>query len=104
MGWNGSKPEKTMPALRMVVRGLVQGVGFRWWAARHASRLGLSGHVRNLPDGSVELVVSGERESLDEMMELCLKGPSASEVSGVSAFPCPEPGVEGFTILRDGRG
>lgn len=93
-----------MPALRIVVRGLVQGVGFRWWAARHASRLGISGHVRNLPDGSVELVASGDRESLDEILELCLKGPSSAAVTGVSASPCPEPGVEGFTILHGGRG
>ncbi len=93
-----------MAALRMVVRGLVQGVGFRWWAARHAARLGLSGHVRNLPDGSVEVVASGDRESLDEMLELCHEGPSSADVSEVSAYPCPEPGVEGFTILRDGRG
>jgi len=44
---------------RFLVSGMVQGVGFRWFVARHARSLGLAGFARNLPDGRVEVVVSG---------------------------------------------
>lgn len=52
------------------VVGLVQGVGFRWWVARHAERLGLVGHARNLADGRVEVDAQGSPEAVDELVEL----------------------------------
>ena len=50
-----------MPAARYVVRGRVQGVGYRYFVLRQAEELGLAGFARNLPDGSVEVIAEGAR-------------------------------------------
>ena len=68
---------------RFLVSGEVQGVGFRWFVARHSRRLGLNGHARNLPDGRVEVVVSGSEEGVKELSELLSAGPAHARVSHV---------------------
>jgi acylphosphatase len=66
---------------RFVVSGLVQGVGFRWFVARHARALGLGGYARNLPDGRVEVVASGTgAEALARLEELLRSGPAHARV------------------------
>jgi acylphosphatase len=73
-------------ALRAVVRGRVQGVGFREYVFVRARFLGLSGYVRNLPDGrSVEVVAEGERGDLEQLLEHLREGPRLSRVEGVEA-------------------
>ncbi len=62
------------------VTGLVQGVGFRFFAVHHARRLALTGFVRNLPDGSVEVVAEGGREALLQLKRLLQRGPAGSGV------------------------
>jgi len=57
------------------VGGSVQGVGFRWWVARHAARLGLSGHARNLWDGRVEVDAQGLPDDVDELVGLLTARP-----------------------------
>jgi acylphosphatase len=76
---------------RFLVSGLVQGVGFRWFVARHARTLGLVGYARNLPDGRVEVVVSGPEESLPALEQLLRSGPANAQVERVerSAEPAP---------------
>ena len=70
---------------RFVVSGLVQGVGFRWFVARHARALGLSGYARNLPDGRVEGVAAGEDEdALGRREERLRAGPAHSRVEQVT--------------------
>ncbi len=71
-----------MAALRALVRirGRVQGVGFRYFTQRTARALGLTGWVRNLPDGAVEALFEGERESIEEALTACRQGPPAAEV------------------------
>jgi acylphosphatase len=66
----------------MVVQGLVQGVGFRWFVARRAEALGLCGFVRNLYNGDVEVEVDGERSLLEEFIREVKVGPRAAHVSG----------------------
>jgi acylphosphatase len=68
---------------RYLVRGRVQGVGFRWFVARTARKLGLTGHARNLPDGSVEVVASGEPAGLEHLAHELAKGPPGAVVAGV---------------------
>jgi acylphosphatase len=68
---------------RYLVRGRVQGVGFRWFVARTARKLGLTGHARNLPDGSVEVVASGEPAELERLAHELAKGPPGAVVAGV---------------------
>jgi len=89
--------------LQVFVRGLVQGVGFRWSARERALELGLSGWVRNLSDGRVELRLAGEPERLDGMLAWLASGPSAARVDEVSAREAPRAELEpdaGFEILR----
>ena len=66
-----------------VVRGRVQGVGFRYFVEREAGKLGLTGWVRNRPDGSVECTAQGERAPLDRFVASLHKGPRLASVSGV---------------------
>jgi acylphosphatase len=68
---------------RFVVHGRVQGVGFRWFVAREASRLSLDGYVQNLPDGSVEVLASGGDAALRRLEEALARGPTAARVDHV---------------------
>ncbi len=65
----------------MVVQGVVQGVGFRYFAFRNATIRGLRGYVRNLPDGSVETVVEGDREMVEDYVEQVRMGPRFARVT-----------------------
>ena len=66
---------------RFLVSGQVQGVGFRWFVARHARTLGLGGYARNLPDGRVEVVASGSgAEAIARLEELLRAGPAHARV------------------------
>ena len=66
------------------VTGKVQGVGFRWSARSHASELGLTGWVRNLPDRRVELSFQGEQRAVNEMEDWCRTGSSRFRVTDIS--------------------
>jgi len=70
-------------AMQAIVRGRVQGVGFRWFVVREAERLGLRGFTRNLPDGRVEVVASGEPDVLQRLVTQLQRGPSGSRVDAV---------------------
>jgi acylphosphatase len=71
---------------RYVVAGLVQGVGFRWFVARHGRALGLAGYVRNLDDGRVEVVATGsDGAALARLEELLRAGPAHARVDHVEA-------------------
>ena len=87
-----------MTAVRYLVRGRVQGVGFRWFVRSAAVRLGLRGWVRNLPDGAVEVVASGSPDSLASLEQSLRNGPPAAMVSEVIAASATAPGEPGFEI------
>ncbi len=76
-------PEEHEPprSVRVRLRGQVQGVGFRAWTVSEADRLGLDGWVRNLRDGSVEAVFSGEPATVCLMLERVRQGPRGSLVT-----------------------
>jgi acylphosphatase len=69
--------------LHFLIRGRVQGVGFRWFVHREASELGLRGWVRNTDTGDVELVAAGPPEDLDELRTELKKGSRGSRVDKV---------------------
>jgi acylphosphatase len=86
---------------RFLVSGMVQGVGFRWFVARHARSLGLTGFARNLPDGRVEVVVSGPDDALPALEQLLRAGPASAQVEAVerSSDPAPVPAGQSFDII-----
>ena len=82
--------ESEMRAFRVV--GRVQGVGFRWWTRRVAEGLGLTGRVRNLPDGSVEVHAAGEERDLVRLAEALREGPPMSRVDRLETIEA-DPGT-----------
>ncbi len=75
-----------LAALRAVVRGRVQGIGFRDYVLTRAGFLGLTGYVRNLPDGrSVEIVAEGARPDLEQLLDYLREGPRISRIDAVDA-------------------
>ena len=72
-----------MKRLRAIVRGRVQGVGFRASAASEARRLGLAGWVRNRFDDSLEAIAEGDDASVDAFLAWLRRGPSLAHVTGV---------------------
>ena len=69
--------------IHIIVYGGVQGVFFRANTEETASRLGVTGFVRNLPDGTVEVVAEGGKEKLEELLRWCSHGPPAASVSKI---------------------
>jgi len=85
--------------VRIVVRGRVQGVGYRAWTERQARARGLVGSVRNRRDGSVEAVLSGLDEAVDGMLAAMQDGPPGALVSRTDVEPHPALGDAGFRVL-----
>jgi acylphosphatase len=75
---------EAVSTFKYTIRGKVQGVGFRWFVARNATRLRVMGYARNLPDGSVEVVAAcPDGATLAEFESLVGRGPEFAQVSGV---------------------
>jgi acylphosphatase len=68
---------------QVIIRGVVQGVGFRYWTRRMATARGLEGWVRNRRDGSVEALFAGPEQAVADMIALCRRGPDAARVDTV---------------------
>ena len=79
-----------MPALQLRIVGMVQGVGYRYALQHEASRLGLTGWVRNRVDGSVEAVAQGSQQAVDALAAWARRGPPAARVSEVTATAVAE--------------
>ena len=73
-----------MVRAHMIVKGRVQGVFFRHNTNKEANRLGLTGWVRNLSSGDVEVVAEGEKDVVEELIAWCRRGPSMARVDDVS--------------------
>jgi acylphosphatase len=91
-------------AFRLRLSGRVQGVGFRWFTRQAARELGLTGRVRNLPDGRVEIEVAGGGEALAAFRERVRQGPQGARVAGLEEQEIiPVPIWDGFVIDREER-
>ena len=91
--------EKGIEARRFVVRGRVQGVGFRWFVEREAHLLGIAGWVRNNHDGSVEVLAQGTRDQLSGLRSRLREGPRAARVDEVAESEAqPKDGLSSFRI------
>ena len=88
-----------MTAKRYIVRGRVQGVGFRWFVDNEARKLGLAGWVRNNLDGTVELLAMGSDEQLHALRSRLQQGPRAARVDEVKELAAePVAGLDTFRI------
>ena len=95
----GTLPERAKRTVNLRVDGNVQGVGFRNWTLRLAGQLGLSGWVRNRRDGSVEVLLHGARDTVDDAIARCKIGPRSGKVTSVTVSKADPPAVAGFEIL-----
>jgi acylphosphatase len=86
-----------MKRVRLIIGGRVQGVGFRYFVKESASRLHITGYVKNMPGGNVEVDAEGEMENLESFMEKCRQGPPQSVVNSFQVFDVP---VFGYTRFR----
>ena len=88
-----------LQAMRVLVRGRVQGVGFRFFVLQEARRLGLRGSAHNLADGRVEVVAVGAAADLDQLAERLAVGPPAARVAAVERTGLdPVPHFETFEV------
>jgi acylphosphatase len=85
-------------ALHVRVTGLVQGVFFRAWARDEAQALGVSGWIRNCSDGSVEALVEGEAEAIEELIDLLREGPPGAQVEDVEIEEADREGLSSFEV------
>ena len=96
--------ERDAERLHAVVRGRVQGVGFRWFVQRTAADLELAGWVMNRHDRAVELVAEGPADRLDELLAAVRQGPPSSSVADVEVARSPAQGdLRGFRIESGGH-
>jgi len=83
----------------IIVEGLVQGVGFRYFVSRHAEKLTLYGEVRNQPDGSVKILVEGDRSSIETLLMELKVGPRNAQVRDLRIlWDTPRHEFAGFRI------
>jgi acylphosphatase len=82
------------------ILGFVQGVGFRRFVKRSAKSLNLTGWVKNLPDGRVEVSVSGEKDKIEELIKIIEKGSFFSEVKGVQMEWVVDAEFNDFKIIK----
>jgi acylphosphatase len=83
---------------RVLIRGRVQGVGFRWSCLRMAEAEGVAGWCRNLPDGRVEACFEGEAAAVERAVAWCRGGPSSAIVTSVDVTPETPQGERGFRL------
>lgn len=91
--------ENSIRASRFLVRGRVQGVGFRWFVEREAHILQIAGWVRNNPDGTVEVLAHGTADQLATLQSRLQQGPRAARVDNVEVSPAePVSGITSFQV------
>jgi len=83
---------------RVVIRGRVQGVFFRVGCAERARAAGVTGWVRNRPDGSVEALLQGEATAVEAVLAWCRTGPPGARVDAIDVVPTPASQAASFTI------
>lgn len=83
-------------SVRLKIEGFVQAVGFRHFVITEASRLGVDGWVRNRFDGTVEVLASGPTKQVEELVGLCMRGPTGARVTDVEIHKAEPPDGKGF--------
>jgi len=85
-----------MIARHLIISGRVQGVGYRDWLVASARKLGLAGWVRNRREGTVEAVIAGDADAVEELIRACGRGPRLAVVTGIDEMFCDPPANRDF--------
>jgi acylphosphatase len=85
-----------MISKHLIISGTVQGVGYRDWLIGTAKKIGLAGWVRNRRDGTVEAVLAGEADAVEEVTRACHRGPRLAVVTGITETFCDAPAGRAF--------
>lgn len=93
--------KQAQTALHLIIHGRVQGVYYRDWTVANATRLGLTGWVRNLSDGTVEAVLAGEEKTVKTLLLACEDGPPDAHVTRIDSTLCAAPEAPGFEKKPD---
>ena len=89
--------------ISITVSGMVQGVYYRQSTKEKALELGISGLVKNLPDGNVQILATGTADQLDQLVQWCKQGPPHAKVTGVQVEQVAPEVFMGFVIQREAR-
>lgn len=89
-----------LQTVSITVSGKVQGVYYRQYTKEKAIELGLTGQVKNLKDGTVRIITTGDKEQLTELIQWCKKGPPRAIVTGVEVAVTGLQQFEHFSIVR----
>ena len=87
-------------SVRLFITGSVQGIFFRQFVKDKADKLGVRGYVRNLEDGRVEIFLEGSKENVDNMLEICKKGPPHSQIRNIEEKLESFQDFKEFKVLR----
>ena len=86
---------------RIIIHGRVEGVGFRLWLRNVASTLNLAGSCKQLPDGTCEAIIQGEKQLVKQFVVACKRGPSEASVDHIETETMPvDPRLGGFYVER----
>ena len=89
-----------MQSVSIIVKGKVQGVFFRQSAKEKATELGITGQIKNIPDGRVCIIANGETDCLNKFVDWCKRGPSGAIVSDIETRSEPFQNFDTFSIIR----
>jgi acylphosphatase len=90
-----------MPTVNLLIKGKVQGVYFRIAAKEEADKLGITGWVKYINEGRVEIMVSGAEEPLQQFIKWCHRGPEKAEVSNVIVTPLSDQEFDDFEVIQE---
>ncbi len=87
-------------SVRLFITGTVQGIFFRQFIKEHADKNKIRGYIRNLEDGRVEVFLEGQNNNIDDMIEICKKGPKHAHIRNIEEKPETFQDFKDFKILR----
>ncbi len=87
-------------AVKVIIKGIVQGIFFRAFVKEKADRMNVTGYVRNLEDGRVEAFLEGSVDAVNAMIEICRRGPPHSKIEKIEVIDERYQGMKDFKILR----
>ena len=87
-------------SIRLFITGSVQGIFFRQFVKDKADKFGVKGYVRNLEDGRVEIFIEGNKDNVEQMLNLCKQGPQHAQIRNIEEKPESFQDFKEFKILR----